>query len=111
MRRPCRTSTADRWPSRPRPFIHRRNPFAEDTPCPALPAALGALLAGLTPITRADAQQNVALGRPVTLVGTFGVLRPGSEWAPAPAPAAAATVVDGVFLPAATTWTQGTVWW
>jgi hypothetical protein len=77
----------------------------------ALAAALGALLAGLTPTARADAQQNVALGRPVTLVGTFGVLRPGSEWAPAPAPAAAATVVDGVFLPEATTWTQGTVWW
>ena len=74
-------------------------------------AALAALVVGLAPATRADAQLDVALGRPVTLVGTFGVLRPGSEWAPAPAPAAGATVVDGVFRPEATTWTDGTVWW
>jgi hypothetical protein len=73
--------------------------------------SLVALLLAVAPATRAAAQLNVALGKPVTLVGTFGVLRPGSEWAPAPAPAAGATIVDGVFRPEATTWTDGTVWW
>ena len=57
------------------------------------------------------AQTNVAAGKPVTLDGTFGVLRPGSPWAPAPAPAAGSTVVDGVFRPEGTTWTDQTVWW
>ena len=57
------------------------------------------------------AQTNVAEGKPVTLEGTFGVLRPGSEWAPAPPPAPGSTVVDGVFLPEGTTWTNNTLWW
>ena len=57
------------------------------------------------------AQANVAAGKPVTLEGMFGVLRPGSPWAPAPPPAPGSTVVDGVFLPEGTTWTSNTVWW
>ena len=57
------------------------------------------------------AQVNVAQGKPVTLEGTFGVLRPGSTWAPAPPPAPASTVVDGVFRPEETTWTDQTLWW
>ena len=57
------------------------------------------------------AQENVAAGKPVTLEGTFGVLRPGSEWAPAPPPDPGSTVVDGVFRPEGTTWTDHTLWW
>ena len=71
-------------------------------------AAAGALLLAAAP---AHAQYNVALGAPVTLQGTFGVLRAGSIWAPAPAPAPAATVTDGVLLPEGTQWNTGTVWW
>ena len=47
----------------------------------------------------------------MTLQGMFGVLRPGSTWAPAPPPAPGSTVVDGVFRPEGTTWTDQTVWW
>ena len=57
------------------------------------------------------AQVNVAAGKPVTLQGTFGVLRPASGWDPAPPPAAASTVVDGLFRPEGTTWTDQTIWW
>ena len=82
------------------------------SPRPSLLAsALAALLVALPVATPAAAQLNVALGRPVTLVGTFGVLRPASGWDPADPPAAASTVVDGVFRPEGTLWTQGTVWW
>jgi hypothetical protein len=46
------------------------------------------------------AASDVALGKPVTLVGTFG-----SD------PALASTVTDGIFLPKDTYWQDGTVWW
>ena len=58
------------------------------------------------------AQVNVAAGKPVTLQGTFGVLRPGSPWEPPIAPSQpGSTVVDGVFRPEGTQWTDQTVWW
>jgi hypothetical protein len=58
------------------------------------------------------AQVNVAAGRPVTLEGAFGVLRPGSVWEPPIAPAdPGSAVVDGVFRPEGTTWTDHTLWW
>jgi hypothetical protein len=47
----------------------------------------------------------------ITVSGTIGQLRTGSQWAPAPAPAALSTLHDGAFLQASTTWTNGTVWW
>lgn len=47
----------------------------------------------------------------IAVVGMPGVLRPGSSWAPAPAPASVTSVFDGVFLPETTTWTDGTFWW
>ncbi len=71
-------------------------------------AAAGAL--SLVAAT-ANAQLNIALGKPVTAEGTFGVLRAGSIWAPASPPAAASTVTDGVFRPEGTLWTEQTVWW
>jgi hypothetical protein len=58
------------------------------------------------------AQVNVAAGKPVTLEGTFGVLRPASPWEPPIAPAdPGSAVVDGVFRPEATQWTDHTLWW
>jgi hypothetical protein len=53
---------------------------------------------------------NVALGRTVTGVGTFGVPRLGSPWAN-PASAPFSTLTDGVRLPNGTNWQEGTVWW
>ncbi len=47
----------------------------------------------------------------IAVFGTAGVLRAGSIWAPAPAPAAVATVFDGIFLPTNTQWNQGAFWW
>jgi hypothetical protein len=58
------------------------------------------------------AQVNVAEGKPVTLEGTFGVLRPGSTWEPPMAPAdPGSAVVDGAFRPEGTQWTDHTLWW
>jgi hypothetical protein len=58
------------------------------------------------------AQVNVAAGKPVTLQGTFGVLRSGSPWEPPIAPAdPGSAVVDGMFRPEETTWTDHTLWW
>lgn len=74
---------------------------------PRVVAAGALMLAAAT----AGAQVNVAAGKAVTLLGTFGVLRPGSPWAPAPAPAAASTITDGIYRPEGTTWTNATVWW
>lgn len=53
---------------------------------------------------------NISEGKPVTLNGTFGVLRSGAPWSPNPV-ADAQTIVDGVFLPEETTWNEGSVWW
>ena len=58
------------------------------------------------------AQVNVAAGKPVTLEGMFGVLRPGSVWEPPIAPAdPGSAVVDGAFRPEGTQWTDHTLWW
>lgn len=56
------------------------------------------------------ALMNISEGKPVTLNGTFGVLRPGAPWSSNPV-ADAQTIVDGVFLPEQTTWNEGSVWW
>lgn len=53
---------------------------------------------------------NVAQGAMVTLNGVYGVLRAGSPWSPNPV-AAPGSLTDGVFLPAATDWNDGSVWW
>ncbi len=53
---------------------------------------------------------NVAEGAAVTLNGVYGSLRAGSPWATNPV-AAASSLTDGVFLPAATVWNDGSVWW
>src|SRR5262245_10202195 len=48
----------------------------------------------------------------ISASGTAGVLRPGSIWSGFESPLSPlATVVDGVFLPQGTQWTQGTYWW
>lgn len=49
-------------------------------------------------------------GKPVTLHGTFGVLRAGSAWPPGVL-GSTSSIVDSVFLPEGTTWNQGSVWW
>lgn len=54
--------------------------------------------------------QNIVLNKPVTLHGTYGVLRPGSPWSTNPV-AAASTLVDGVFLDEGHLWNDGTIWW
>jgi hypothetical protein len=53
---------------------------------------------------------NVAEGAAVTLNGTYGVLRAGSPWNSNPV-APSSTLTDGIFLPQATTWNDGSVWW
>lgn len=53
---------------------------------------------------------NVTLNKPVTLSGTFGVLRAGSPWASNPVDPAG-SIDDGVFRPENTTWNEGSIWW
>jgi hypothetical protein len=53
---------------------------------------------------------NVAEGAAVTLNGTYGVLRNPTPWDPNPV-APASSLTDGIFLPQATTWNDGSVWW
>jgi hypothetical protein len=55
---------------------------------------------------------NVALGKPVTLLGTFGNSTAGTPigWAD-PAPGPASLVTDGVFQPAHTNWQTDSIWW
>lgn len=55
---------------------------------------------------------NVALGKPVSLFGTFGNSTAGTPivWAD-PAPGPAALVTDGVFNPAQSNWQVDSVWW
>ncbi|MEJ5171324.1 MAG: PEP-CTERM sorting domain-containing protein [Fimbriimonadales bacterium] len=53
---------------------------------------------------------NIVLNKPVTLHGTFGVLRPGSPWTANPV-APGSAVVDGTFLGNGHLWNDGTVWW
>jgi hypothetical protein len=56
---------------------------------------------------------NVALDKPVTLEGTFGVIRSPSSWPDASVHpvAAGSTITDGNFLGNGTEWQTGTVWW
>lgn len=66
-------------------------------------------LAALAPLS-AFADLNVALHKPVSLVGNFGALRPNSQFV-SHALAAASTLTDGTFLAEGTQWQTGTVWW
>lgn len=75
---------------------------------PLAGALLGAAL--LAPVVPALAQ-NAALGRPVTLTGTFGVLRDGSPFDPTEPLAAGASLTDGLFTEEGRLWNRGTVWW
>jgi hypothetical protein len=59
---------------------------------------------------------NVALGKPVTISGDYGVISPEgltAGWGDSTTfpPAALSTVTDGTYLPEGTHWQQGTVWW
>ncbi|MCC6685944.1 MAG: hypothetical protein IT205_03005 [Fimbriimonadaceae bacterium] len=53
---------------------------------------------------------NVALGKSVTLQGTFGTLRPGSIFSPTSL-ASPTSVTDGFMPNEATAWQANTVWW
>jgi hypothetical protein len=66
----------------------------------------------LASCTALAAPINVAQGAAVTLNGTYGVLRvpDPSNWPQNPV-AAGATLTDGLFLPRATLWNDGSVWW
>lgn len=68
---------------------------------------LALALAAATPA--AAAPFNVALGKPVTISGDYGVST-CCLW-PNPAPASLDSIVDGVFLTEGTFWQDGTVWW
>ena len=75
-------------------------------------AALAALAsAAIAPVSGHAANVFQTDLASITVVGTAGVLRAGSIWDPAPAPAAVTTVFDGTFLPANTQWNQGAFWW
>lgn len=55
---------------------------------------------------------NVAAGAGVTLNGDYGILTNlCCGWNPAAPTAAGSTLTDGVFLPQATVWQNGAVWW
>lgn len=53
---------------------------------------------------------NVAEGAAVTLNGTYGVLRTNPNFPSGPL-ASGASLTDGILLPTATAWNNGTVWW
>ena len=53
---------------------------------------------------------NVAEGAAVTLNGSYGMLRAGSPWIQTPL-AAPSSLTDGIFLPRATDWNAGSIWW
>jgi len=65
------------------------------------------LLAMVSLIPQAFAS-NVALGKSVTLNGTFGTDQGG--W-PYYAPAASASITDGVVEPEGEVWNLNSVWW
>lgn len=66
-----------------------------------------ALLAPVAP----GLAQNAALGRPVTLTGTYGALRDGSPFDPTEPLAAGSSLTDGLFTEEGRLWNRGTVWW
>jgi hypothetical protein len=61
--------------------------------------------------TIASADPIVTLNKPVTLNGTYGLLRAGSGWDSTQPLGTASTINDGVFFTEATLWNQGTIWW
>lgn len=65
---------------------------------------------GMAAMAHAD---NIALNKPVTLEGTYGVIRSPSSWPDATTypVAAASTITDGIFRGDGTEWQDGTVWW
>lgn len=71
------------------------------------------LVGGHLVMASASRADNVALGKPVTLEGTFGVIRSPSSWPDASVhpPALGSTITDGVFVGNGTEWQTGTVWW
>jgi hypothetical protein len=59
---------------------------------------------------------NVALGKPVTISGDYGVISPDgltAGWGDSTTfpPAPLASITDGSYLTEGTHWQQGTVWW
>lgn len=79
---------------------------------PTLRTALaGSLACGLLATAVVGAQPvNVALGKSVTGVGTFGMPRTGSPF-PNPPAAGLTTLTDGELPAIGTQWQTGTVWW
>jgi hypothetical protein len=73
-------------------------------------ATAAALFAVALPAAAHAQLTNVALGKTVTGVGTFGAPRATSPF-PNPAPAAFSTLTDGDRLAIGTQWQTGTVWW
>lgn len=67
--------------------------------------------AALLPLAAPAANVMLTEVTGITVNGTIGQLRSGSQWAGAPAPAALSTLHDGAFLATGTVWTNGTVWW
>lgn len=63
-------------------------------------------------VAASAAPVNVALNKPVTLVGVFGNSTAGTPtvWPDFP-PGAASTVTDGLFVADQNHWQDGTVWW
>ncbi len=59
------------------------------------------------------AQANVIPGNWTQLIsyGNYGVLRPGSIWAPAPTVAGMSTLVNNAFVPEGQQWNVDTLWW
>jgi len=54
--------------------------------------------------------QNIVLNKPVTLYGTYGVLRSGSPWSTNPV-GSASMLVDGIFFEEGHLWNDWTTWW
>ncbi|MBU3947209.1 MAG: PEP-CTERM sorting domain-containing protein [Proteobacteria bacterium] len=59
----------------------------------------------------ASADTNVALNKPVTLSGEFGVLRSNSGWETGAILGSPSTINDGIFFPERTQWNSGSIWW
>jgi len=71
----------------------------------------GASLAFATTAAVADTNVLPTHWDVISTVGTVGVLRAGSIWAPAPPLAAQSSIVDGVFVPENQQWDTGSWWW
>lgn len=73
-------------------------------------SALTLVAAGVLPLM---AQANIIPGNwnLLSSTGSYGALRAGSIWAPAPPLASQSSVVDNAFLAEGTQWNLGTWWW